>query len=75
MHRATPAATRSTSIRPGRPVEHAFVESFNGRLREECLNVSWFTDLADVRTLIEAWRVDYNEVKPLSSSGHQPPAV
>jgi putative transposase len=54
-------------IRPGKPVENAYVESFNGKLRNECLNENWFLDLRDARRIIEAWRVDYNEVRPHSS--------
>ena len=54
-------------IRPGKPVENAYVESFNGKLRNECLNENWFLDLHDARRIIEAWRVDYNEVRPHSS--------
>jgi putative transposase len=54
-------------IRPGKPVENAYCESFNGKLRNECLNIHWFTDLADARSKIEAWRMDYNEVRPHSS--------
>jgi hypothetical protein len=50
------------------------IESFNGKLREECLNQSWFTDLADARRRIEAWRVDYNAVRPHSSLGYLTPA-
>jgi putative transposase len=60
-------------IRPGRPVENAHVESFNGRLRDECLNQSWFTSLVDARASIEAWRVDYNEQRPHSALGHETP--
>ena len=45
--------------RPGKPTDNAFVESFNGRLRDECLNTHWFLSLADARTKIEAWRRDY----------------
>ena len=62
-------------IRPGKPVENAFIESFNGSLRDECLNTHWFQDLAEARKLIEAWRVDYNQVRPHSSLGHLPPAL
>lgn len=51
-------------IRPGKPVENAFIESFNGRLRDECLSTSWFLDLADARAQLEAWRHDYNEARP-----------
>jgi putative transposase len=47
-------------IAPGKPVQNAFVESFNGRLRDECLNRHWFLDLADARRTVEAWREDYN---------------
>jgi len=51
-------------IRPGKPVENAYVESFNGRLRDECLNEHNFTMLADARETIEAWGLDYNEARP-----------
>ena len=61
-------------IRPGRPVENGFVESFNGRLRDECLNVNLFFDLADVREKLESWRHDYNTLRPHGSLGHLPPA-
>jgi putative transposase len=54
-------------IRPGRPVENCFIESFNGRVRDECLNLHWFTSLADARRTIELWRLDYNHVRPHSS--------
>ena len=60
-------------IRPGKPVENAFIESFNGRLRDECLNVHQFTSIDDARTKIEAWRVDYNQRRPHSSLGHLTP--
>jgi putative transposase len=62
-------------IRPGRPVENGYIESFNGRLRDECLNVQVFFALADVRKKLELWRQDYNQVRPHSSLGDQPPAV
>jgi len=54
-------------IRPGKPVENAYAESFIGRLRDECLNQNWFTTLAEARYIIEEWRIDYNEVRPHSS--------
>jgi putative transposase len=54
-------------IRPGKPVENAYVESFNGKFRDECLNSNWFADLLHARALIEAWRVDCNDVRPHSS--------
>ena len=60
-------------IRPGKPVENAFIESFNGRLRDECLNVHQFTSIADAKEKIEAWRLDYNQRRPHSSLGHLTP--
>jgi putative transposase len=54
-------------IRPGRPVENAFIESFNGRLRDECLNAHWWQDLDEARRELEDWRHDYNERRPHSS--------
>ena len=59
---------------PGRPVENAYIESFNGRFRDECLNESWFVSLADARATIEAWRIDYNEARPHSSLADRTPA-
>ncbi len=50
--------------RPGRPVDNAFAERFNGRVRDECLNQSWFVDRRDAQRTIEAWRVEYNEARP-----------
>jgi len=60
-------------IRPGKPVENAFIESFNGRLRDECLNVHQFASLAEAQAIIEAWRMDYNHRRPHSSLGHLTP--
>jgi len=60
-------------IRPGKPVENAFIESFNGRLRDECLNVHQFASLAEAQAIIEAWRCDYNQRRPHSSLGHLTP--
>jgi putative transposase len=54
-------------IRPGKPIENAFIESFNGKFRDECLNENWFISLDDARRKIEAYRTDYNEVRPHSS--------
>jgi len=54
-------------IRPGKPIENAYIESFNGRLRDECLNTNWFISLKHAREVIEEWRKDYNEVRPHSS--------
>ena len=60
-------------IRPGRPMENGFIESFNGRLRDECLNGELFSDLVDARRKLEAWRRDYNENRPHSSIGNLTP--
>lgn len=60
-------------IQPGKPVENAHVESFNGKLRDECLNVSWFRNLWQARARIEAWRKEYNCERPHSSLGYQTP--
>jgi len=54
-------------IRPGRPTENGFIESFNGKLRDECLNTNWFASLAEARAIIEDWRKDYNQTRPHSS--------
>src|SRR5262249_1503797 len=62
-------------IRPGKPIENAYVESFNGKFRDECLNEHWFVNLVDAKTTIEAWRVDYNTVRPHGSLGQQTPAA
>ena len=51
-------------IRPGKPVDNGYIESFNRRLRDECLNVETFLDLSDVKTKLESWRQDYKQVRP-----------
>src|SRR5206468_10740743 len=56
-----------------KPVDNAFIESFNGKFRDECLNEHWFLDLEDARTKIETWRNDYNEVRPHSALGNRTP--
>ena len=61
-------------ITPGRPVENAVIESFNGKLRDECLNANWFESLDEARALIASWRTDYNEQRPHSALGNIPPA-
>ena len=61
-------------IQPGKPVQNAHIESFNGRLRDECLNASWFTSLSDAQRKIEAWQRDYNGERPHSSLGYLAPA-
>ncbi len=60
-------------IEPGKPVQNAFIESFNGKMRDECLNEHWFTSLGEARETIEAWRRDYNEVRPHSALGNRTP--
>jgi putative transposase len=60
-------------IRPGKPGENAFIESFNGRLRDECLNVHQFNSLTEAQHIIEVWRLDYNQRRPHSSLGHLTP--
>jgi putative transposase len=60
-------------IAPGKPAQNAFIESFNGRLRDECLQRHWFVSLADARHTIEAWRRDYNRRRPHSSLGYRSP--
>ncbi len=59
--------------RPGKPTDNAFIESFNGKFRAECLNTHWFMSLDDARTKMEDWRRDYNEVRPHSAIGNKPP--
>ena len=60
-------------IEPGKPVQNAFVESFHGRLRDECLDRHWFLSLVDARHTVEAWRQDYNRARPHSALGYRAP--
>ncbi len=60
-------------IDPGKPVQNAYIESFNGRLRDECLNEHWFMSLPAARSIIETWRGDYNAVRPHSALGNRTP--
>jgi putative transposase len=62
-----------TFIRPGKPVENAYIESFNGRFRDECLNEHWFLTIEHARRIIEEWRIDYNNERPHSSLGYLTP--
>jgi putative transposase len=62
-------------IQPGKPTQNAFVESFNGKFREYCLDLNWFTSLEEARTRIERCRMHYNYVRPHRSLGRKPPAV
>jgi len=61
-------------IEPEKPIQNAFVESFQGRLRDECLDRHWFVGLCDARHTVEAWRQDYNRARPHSALGYRPPA-
>ena len=61
-------------IEPGKPMQNAFVESFNGKFRDECSNEHWFVSLEDARVKIEAWRREYNESRPHTAPGHVRPA-
>ncbi len=61
-------------IDPGKPNQNAYIESFNGKFRDECLNLHWFESLEDARRTIEEWRIDYNDVRPHSSLGNLTPA-
>jgi putative transposase len=61
--------------RPGKPTDNCFIETFNGSLRDECLNVRWFASLAEARTIVEAWRRDYNESRPHTALDNRTPAA
>jgi len=61
-------------IRPGKPIENSYIESFNGRLRDECLNMEVFFSLADARRKLEGWRDDYNRYRPHSALNDRTPA-
>ena len=60
--------------RPGKPTDNAFIESFNGKLRSECLNENWFLSLSDAQAKLTAWRRDYNESRPHSALGNLAPS-
>jgi len=61
--------------RPGTPTDNPYIEAFNGRVRQECLDQNWFASLEDARQIIEAWRVEYNEVRPHTALQNQTPAA
>ena len=61
-------------IQPGKPTQNAFIESFNGKFRDYCLNLNWFTSITDARSTIDNWRYHYNHEKPHRALG-KPPAV
>ena len=60
-------------IQPGKPTQNGRIESFHGRLRDECLTVSWFQNLFDAKRKIAAWKIEYNEERPHSSVGYKTP--
>jgi putative transposase len=62
-------------IEPGKPTQNSYIESFNGRIRDECLNEHWFETVTEAKSLIELWRKDYNEHRPHSSLGGMTPAA
>jgi putative transposase len=62
-------------IEPGSPTQNAYIESFNGTFRDECLDENWFESLEKARQAIATWRTDYNEIRPHSSCGRMPPAT
>jgi putative transposase len=61
--------------RPGKPTDNCFIETFNGALRDECLNIHWFASLAEARAVVEAWRRDYNESRPHMALQNRTPAA
>lgn len=71
------AAKRGVNLRftdPGKPMQNGYIESFNGKFRDECLSQHWFVSLEEARSVSEAWRIDYNERRPHRSLQHQTPA-
>jgi transposase InsO family protein len=67
------AGLRSTFREPGRPTDNAYVESFNGTFRAECLDADWFATLSEPKHVIEAWRGEYNECRPHRALGERTP--
>ena len=61
-------------IQPGKPTQNAFIESINGKFRDECLNEHWFHTLSHARAVIGQWRIDYNQCRPHSRLGYKTPA-
>lgn len=70
---AKEAGVKLHFIQPGKPTQNAFVESFNGKFREYCLNLHWFASLVEARAIVDDWRKHYNEVRPHRSLGYSPP--
>ncbi len=71
---ATQHGVRHILIEPGKPMQNGYIESFNGKFRDECLNEQWFQTLQQARIVIAEWRRDFNEIRPHSSLGRIPPA-
>lgn len=61
-------------IEPGKPTQNSHIESFNGRLRDECLNQEWLRSLKEARLIIEKWRLDYNHIRPHSALNNNTPS-
>jgi len=72
---AKKAGVKLHFIQPGKPTQNAFVESFNGKMREYCLNLHWFASIEDARSIIRNWQQHYNQVRPHRSLGKKPPEV
>ena len=72
---AKQAGVKLHFIQPGKPMQNAFVESFNGKMREYCLDLHWFASIDDARSEIDSWQRHYNHVRPHRSLGKKPPAV
>jgi Integrase core domain len=70
---AQQAGVKLDFIQPGRPVQNGYIESFNGRLRDECLNTEVFSTLAEAREKLECWRRDYNQTRPHSALADRAP--
>jgi putative transposase len=66
---------RHTPIEPGKPMQNAYIESFNGKFRDECLNVNWFRNAADAKCRIPKWGLEYNDLRPHSGLDYQTPAA
>jgi putative transposase len=71
---AGPVRVKTRYIEPGSPWQNAYGESFNGKFRDECLNMEVFYSLAEATTIVESWRHSYNYERPHSSLGYQTPA-
>jgi putative transposase len=75
MYPSNTGAATSFFIEPGKPVQNAHIESFNGKLRNECLNLEWFVSLREAQRVIEEWRNCYNRFRPHSALNNLPPEI